>query len=364
MTHQKFSWLKCHIFTLAIVALATFKSHAQELDKTKQYDVVCVGFYNLENLFDTIVDPDPDKVLQEDFTPIGPKRWTSKKYYQKLENLSQVLSEIGTDLTPDGAAVIGLCELENREVIEDLIKMPKLKDRNYQIVHYHSPDARGIDVALIYNPKYFTLDTSFSFRLVMADKPKFRSRDQLLVSGNLLGERVHFMVNHWPSKSGGEKRSRPNREAAARLGRSVIDSIQTAEPNAKLIYMGDLNDEPHSNSVKHIMNTVKERKDAIGPKLYNPMEKLHDQGIGSHSWQGVWGVIDQMLFTPGFVAQKTEDFKDFRVYVAKIYNKEYLITKTGNWKGTPFRSFGGDVWQNGYSDHFAVYSYLVREKKE
>lgn len=363
MVKIKHTCLPKLILAFLLFSISTLATHSQELDKNKQYDVVCIAFYNLENLFDTIVDPDPNKVLQEDFTPLGPKRWTGKKYQQKLENLSRVLSEIGTDLTPDGAAVIGLCELENREVIEDLVKMPKLKDRNYKVVHYHSPDARGIDVALIYNPKYFTLESSQTITLTMPDSPKFRTRDQLLVSGTLLGERVHFIVTHWPSKSGGEKRSRPKREAAAKLGRAVIDSIQTAEPGAKLIYMGDLNDEPHSNAVKHIMNTVKDRKDAVGPKLYNPMEKLHDQGIGSHSWQGVWGIIDQMLFTPGFVAQTADDFKDFRFYVAKIYNKEYLRTTTGSWKGTPFRSFGGDVWQNGYSDHFAVYSYLVREKK-
>jgi endonuclease/exonuclease/phosphatase family metal-dependent hydrolase len=339
------------------------EAKGQQLDKNKEYTTVCVAFYNLENLFDTIADPDTNKILQEEFTPEGPKRWDSKKYKEKLENMSRVISEIGTDVTPDGAAIIGFCELENKEVIEDLIAMPKLKDRNYKVVHYHSPDKRGVDVALIYQPKYFKVTASKSYALNTPDDPDFKTRAQLLVSGIMDGEKVSFVVNHWPSKSGGEKRSRPKRIAAAQLGRHIVDSLLTEDAMAKVIYMGDLNDEPESKSVKEVMNCAKEIKAMKPGQLYNPMEKLNEQGIGSHAWRDNWSIIDQMLFTPGLLAASNDDYYTYRLFVVKVFNKEYLRSTTGSWQGYPFRSFSGDTWQGGYSDHFPVYTYLVREKR-
>jgi hypothetical protein len=354
---------RCSLLFLSLLFLAPLLVRSQELDKNKQYDVVCVGFYNLENLWDTIIDPDTNKILQDDFTPGSPKRWDSKKYNQKLLNMSKVLSEIGTDLSPDGAAVIGICEIENRAVLEDLVKQPALKARNYQIVHFESPDRRGIDVALLYQPKYFKLTSSKSYILRMPENPDFKTRNQMLVSGELSGEPFHFVVNHWPSKSGGEKRSRPGREAAGRLGRSIIDSLLAVDPNTKLIYMGDLNDEPESMAVKEMMNCAKDPKELGNGKLFNPMEKLDEQGIGTHAWRDNWSIIDQMIFTPGAVPSDMNDYKTLKYFVTKVYNKEYLRTQTGSWKGYPFRSFSGDTWQGGYSDHFPVYTYLVREKK-
>ncbi|MBT6440135.1 MAG: endonuclease/exonuclease/phosphatase family protein, partial [Flavobacteriales bacterium] len=163
---------------------------AQTLNPDKSYEVTCVGFYNLENLFDTIVDPDTNKILQEDFTPKSSKQWNSKKYYSKLDNMADVISKIGVSKSvPDGAAVLGVCEIENKSVLDDLVAHEKLKNKNYQIVHYDSPDKRGIDVGFLYQPKYFKVTSSKSFTLTLPDNDHFFTRDQLLVSGELNGEK-------------------------------------------------------------------------------------------------------------------------------------------------------------------------------
>jgi hypothetical protein len=222
--------------------------------KAQNYELVAIGYYNLENLFDTI---DSEGVEEGDFLPDGAKGWNADKYFHKLNQMSKVIAEIATDETKDGLAVFGVSEIENRMVLEDLVKTGGLKERNYEIVHYNSPDRRGIDVALVYNPKYFSVSHSASIPLIMEDTG-FRTRDQLVVSGKLLGEEVHFQVNHWPSRSGGEKRSRPKRDAAGQLARSIADSILSIDTNAKIIIMGDLNDDPTNNSVaKYLMATDK-----------------------------------------------------------------------------------------------------------
>lgn len=177
---------------------------AQETEK-KEYYVSGIGFYNLENLFDTILDLDPNKILQDDFTPEGPKAWTSERYHEKLNNLARVISELGTEISPDGVAILGVSEVENKEVLEDLVKEEKIKSRNYQIVHHESPDRRGIDVGFLYNPNYFKVESSQTYALKMPNDSNFFTRDQLVVNGYLNGEMIHVIVAHWPSRSGGEK---------------------------------------------------------------------------------------------------------------------------------------------------------------
>ena len=210
------------------------------------YKVGLVGFYNLENLFDTINDP---LKQDEEFLPQGANQWNTEKYTTKLHNMAYAISTIGTDITPDGIAVLGVSEIENRTVLEDLVVQPEIKNRNYQIVHYDSPDRRGVDVGLIYNPKYFKLVSSKSYRTVVPDQPDFITRDQLLVSGLFDGEMMHFIVMHWPSRYGGEKRSLPGRVAAATLCRHIADSILNEDANAKIIMMGDYNDYPDNKSI-------------------------------------------------------------------------------------------------------------------
>lgn len=334
-------------------------SQAQTLDPSKNFEVACIGFYNIENLFDTLDTPN---VLDTEFTPQGEKNWNTEKYYYKLRNNSRVISEMAMEITPDGVAVLGLSEIENRQVIEDLIKMESLKDRNYQIVHYDSPDRRGVDVALIYQPKYFKVTSTKSYPLTLPNDTSFKTRDQLLVTGDLLGERIHFIVCHWPSRRGGEARSAPLRMAAALLSRHIIDSLATADPAAKVILMGDLNDDPTNKSITKGLNACGKINKLKPGQLFNACEESYRKGIGTLAWKDSWNLFDQMILTQGLV-DNTNTFADFRFYKFKVFNKPYLMQTEGPWKGYPYRTFVGNDFKGGYSDHFPVYTILIREKK-
>ena len=196
--------MKNHFLLILAVLAFTLGINHVSAQEQQAYKVGLVGFYNLENLFDTINDPNKD---DEEFLPQGANQWNTEKYLAKLHNMAYAISTIGTDWSPDGVAVLGVSEIENRTVLEDLVRQPEIKDRNYQIVHYESPDRRGVDVGLLYNPKYFKLTNSKSYRTVVPDQPDFITRDQLVVSGLFDGEMMHFIVMHWPSRYGGEKRS-------------------------------------------------------------------------------------------------------------------------------------------------------------
>ncbi len=359
-----FSFLCVHmekIFSIVAVLLLQNILYSQELKKGKEYNVVCVAFYNLENLYDTIIDPDPNKTLQDDFTPNGDKKFTSERYQQKLTNMAKVISELGTESQPDGPAILGVCEIENRQVLEDLVDMPSIRSRNYKIVHYDSPDRRGVDVALLYQEKYFTYQSSKSFTLKDPSDSSFFTRDQLLVSGKIGNESFHFMVAHWPSRRGGEKRSRPNRILAAELGLKVMDSIRKSDPAGKVIYMGDLNDDPISYSLKNVIRAEGEITQVEQGEFYNPMEKLYHQGIGTLAYKDNWNLFDQFICTSTLVP-RDNDFSHYKYYKAKVFNAPYLKGSSGNFAGYPFRTYVGSTWQGGYSDHFPVYMYLVKEK--
>jgi hypothetical protein len=341
------------IFFLVLPFWSTF-SIAQE--KQSGSYIAAVGFYNVENLFDTLNTVDVD---DEEFTPTGKNQWNSQRYFEKLDRLSEVIAQLGMDLTPDGIAVLGLAEIENKSVIQDLISTDRLKNRGYQIVHYDSPDKRGVDVGLIYSPKYFKVESSKSFTLKLEGRDDFFTRDQLLVSGDFHGERVHFIVAHWPSRRGGEKKSSPLREAAADLARSIIDSILVAEgPKAKVIFMGDLNDDPVNKSMTVHMKSVGQKEKVKEGNVYNPFEDFYKKGIGTLAYQDAWNLFDQIVMTPAFI---DEQEKGFVYYKAKVFNKPFLMQSSGRFKGYPFRSFAGGQYLGGYSDHFPTYIYLKKQ---
>lgn len=348
---------------LLIGLVATCSLTAQTLDSKKSYEVACVGFYNLENLFDTIVDEDVNKILTEDFTPNGPKQFTSERYHQKLENLSKVIADMGVETTPDGAAVLGVCEIENKQVLQDLVAMPNIAGRNYQIVHYDSPDRRGIDVGFLYQEKYFKLISSTSYPLHDPEEKEFYTRDQLLVTGELNGEKMHFIVAHWPSRRGGEKRSRPKRILAAELGLHIMDSIRKEDPNAKIIYMGDLNDDPTSYSMKKTMKTKGNIESVKEGDLYNAMENFYKKGIGTLAWRDNWNLFDQLVCSSPLI-ETGSDFSSYKFFKARVFNEPYLKQTSGSFKGYPLRTYVGPTWQGGYSDHFPVYLFLIKEKQE
>ncbi len=325
----------------------------------KQYKIVSVGFYNLENLFDTI--DDPDNRGDDEFIPTGSKNWNREKYAEKLGNLGRVVSELGTDYTPDGVAILGVAEIENVHVLEDLVQHPILEERNYQIIHFDSPDHRGIDVGLLYQPKYFRpLKTT---PISMKEGPSNHgdtlfTRDILYVSGLLDGDTVHILVNHWPSRSGGESATTHLREYAAYLNKKAIDELYRKEENPKIILMGDLNDDPVSPSLKKVLGTKRKKHQTSKRDLFNPMYDLYRKGIGTNAWRDTWNLFDQLVISGTLVDEEAEGY---RYYQTSIHNEKYLTQKSGRYQGYPFRTFAGDNYQGGYSDHFPVYLYLIKE---
>lgn len=329
-----------------------------QLDSSKKYSINTVAFYNVENLFDTINDP---QTFDDDRTPKGRDKWTSIIYKKKLQNIAKVISEIGRDISNSGPSIIGLCEIENKNVLIDLINSEELKNNNYGIAHYDSPDERGIDVALLFNRTRFNPISSKAYPLYLKRKNGEAdfTRDHLLVSGYLDNELIHFIVNHWPSRSGGQMRSEPSRILAGRLNKKIIDSIISTNPLARIINMGDFNDNPHDKSIKPILNTVFKKTKIKDNQLYNPMEELYKKGHGSYRYRGKWDMIDQFMITKNLANNENSLF----FLKAAVFNKKYLINSDGKYEGYPFRSFAGGKFLNGYSDHFPIYMFLAKELK-
>ena len=341
---------------LAIISLNTV---AQE---KRNFKIHTIAFYNVENLFDTINDINKN----DEASPIMEIKFNrSEIYKKKVKNMASVIADIGSDLVNKSPSIVGLSEVENRNVIEDLLNNKHLLNKNYDIVHYDSPDERGIDVGLIYNKDVFKVNSTKSHELIIYDNKSSKrnyTRDQLVVSGLLDNELIHLIVNHWPSRSGGEERSRAGRMAAAELNKKIIDSLQNKYKNAKIITMGDFNDDPHDDSMKKILNAKKYIEDVKTNGIYNPMEViLSDQGIGSNAYRDVWQLFDQILVTEPFLNKK---YDSYQFYKAGIFNKSYLINKAGRYKGYPFRSFSWGSFTDGYSDHLPSYIYLIKEIKD
>ncbi|MAT55094.1 MAG: endonuclease [Saprospirales bacterium] len=322
----------------------------------QQYKVACIGFYNFENLFDTLDTPDK---FDEEFTPQGTRLWDGEKYSEKLHNLARVVSELGTDLTPDGPALLGVAEIENRQVLEDFVREPAIAKRGYEIIHYESPDRRGIDVALLYQPKYFTPLGSHPVRLNIKNEngDTVYTREILYVTGLLDGDTLHVLVNHWPSRRGGEKATRPLRNAAAMLNKNVRDSLIARNPAAKIIVMGDLNDDPTSPSVAKVLLAKPKKNQLRKGDFFNPWHAFYKRGIGTLAYRDAWSLFDQILITEGLVNPENPGY---HFYKAKVFNPTYLVQKTGQYKGYPFRTFDFDNYIHGYSDHFPVCIYLLK----
>lgn len=333
-----------------------------EAQEEKRFKIHTVAFYNLENLFDTINDP----LKFDEASPIMEmKSNRSEVYKQKIKNMARVIANIGSDQTNNSPAVIGVCEIENRKVLEDLVNDPLLLGKDYGIIHFEGPDRRSIDVALLYQKALFKPVDSSSHELLIYDdltRKRVYTRDQLLVSGKLDGDLIHILVNHWPSRSGGEARSRSKRVGAARLNKSLIDSLQSIDPYAKIFTMGDLNDDPTNESVKKVLKAKKEKKDVPLKGIYNPYESMFtDKGWGTTAYRDALSLFDQIMMTKPLIEK---DYSSYRFYKAGIYNPSYMFNKRGRYEGYPFRSFADGGFTGGFSDHFPVYVYLIKEVKE
>lgn len=324
-----------------------------------EYQVYSIAFYNLENLYDTLDDP---LKFDDDRTPKGKDRWTEEIYRKKINNMAFAISQIAVEEAFAPPVILGVCEIENREVLEDLITHPLLQPFDYGFIHYDSPDLRGIDVALLYRKEHFHPINSLTHELILEDPDipgkRVYTRDQLVVSGTLDGEQIDLIVNHWPSRSGGEKSSGPKREKAALLNLKIIDSLQRINPYAKIISMGDFNDDPNSKSFRKILKPKSNKNEVTLKEFYNPMMPMFKQGIGSLAYRDGWNLFDQILISQALLEKNTSAYTFFK---AGIYNPSFLTTSSGQYKGYPFRSFGSNGFTNGYSDHFPVYILLLKK---
>ncbi|MGM0549731.1 MAG: endonuclease/exonuclease/phosphatase family protein [Bacteroidota bacterium] len=342
--------MKKYLISLFILlVLSTGKTEAQ---KTKEY--VSIAFYNLENLFDTLDTPNK---RDEEYTPEGRKKWDTEKYQRKLQNMAAVIAQLGTQNTPNGPAVLGVCEVENKEVLADLVQESAIAKKNYQPILIEGPDGRGIDVGLLYQPTAFAVQNTKSYRLTMPFDSTYRTRDQLVVSGKLHGEPFHFVVNHWPSRYGGEEKSRPARIAAAQLTRSIVDSLITLKDKGRIVVMGDFNDDPNNISIETTLNAQPIPKRPKKKALYNTTQQLFEEGKGTLAYRGEWNLFDQLIVSGNLLTRRPKGYKVEEVY---ILDKPFLRQQEGDYKGYPNRTHAGRLYLGGYSDHFPVFMILKR----
>lgn len=304
-----------------------------------------IAFYNLENLFDIYNDATK---FDDDFLPRSERQWTKKRYDKKVLKLGEVISKIGYDETKEHPTIVGLAEVENKNVIRDLIESRHLNEFDYDFVHYNSQDERGIDVALLYDKSKFEVKNSKTYSIYLEDEigDQDYTRDILLVSGVLHSEIIHCIVNHWPSRREGEKESRHKRLKAAQKVLQIIEEVRGTYEDAKILVMGDFNDNPGNDSIKFL---------AEQGQLYNPMETLlsYSRGTLNHNFQ--WNLFDQILFSTNFFETENNALKFDE---ANIFDEKFLTQYKGKYKGQPFRTFVGRKYKGGYSDHFPVYLHL------
>ncbi|MFB9051791.1 endonuclease [Formosa undariae] len=302
-----------------------------------------IAFFNLENLFDITNDPN---TFDTDFLSTSEKRWTLKRYENKLFKLGLAISSIGKTETGTHPAIVGVAEVENAKVIQDLLDSEHLKDIPYAFVHYDSPDERGIDVALLYDKTRFTVTDSAPYSIVLIEEngQVDYTRDILRVSGIFDGEQIHFLVNHWPSKH--EESNEPKRMEVSNKATEIIESLKIDNPEAKIIVMGDFNDNSASESVQALVNNN---------SLFNPMEQLKSFDRGTVNYRFKWDVFDQFMLTHNFLDHRsgTHNFKS-----ANIFDPDFMKQYKGRFKGQPFRTYAGKTYKGGYSDHFPVYLLL------
>lgn len=326
-------------FTFAFIFLVSFST-----DKYNKNRNITVVFYNVENLFDTENTPGGNDA---EFTPKGANNWTEERYIKKINDISKVLSSINKKELPE---IIGLCEIENRKVLNDLVATNWLSGGNYKIEHYESRDYRGIDCALLYRPDEFKVIKSTPFHVSFTDDSKFTTRDILYVKGETKNhEEFHIFVNHWPSRIGGLDQTEPKRMAVARLLKSKIDSVQAVNPNANILVMGDMNDEPSNKSLNKVL--AAQSPDTKNAALLNLMYPIHKAKKGSYNYRGNWNMLDNIVVSAGLLDNKGFQCVEKQGFV--FHEKWMEYEKDG--EISPNRTYGGTNYYGGVSDHFPVY---------
>lgn len=323
----------------------------------KKLTTYAIGFYNQENLFDTKHDEGKNDY---DFLPTGSYKWDAEKYKCKLQNMSSVLAEMGTDKVAEGCAFIGLAEVENANCLKDLCAQPALKKRGMRFVHFEGVDKRGIDVAFIYNPKLFRVDEK-NTKLVpfRTDDKKLFTRGFLVVHGKMAGEHIVCIVCHLPSRrNGGDD----NRQLGAKQVYDIKQTIMGEDKNAKIFVMGDMNDDPTDDSMTKSLRGKERIADVAANDMYNPWISVLKRGTGTLSYRGKWNLFDQILLSPSLLnsQENSGDFRFLKYNSHQIFRRDYLFEQEGRYKGTPLRTFGSGKWLNGYSDHLPVVVYVSK----
>lgn len=321
-----------------------------------------IAFYNLENLFDTINN---NGKYDLEFSPKGDREWNSHKYWEKINKMSFTISQMTDPRTPKGPAIIGISEVENESVVKDLVNAGPLKDRKLKYIHHDSPDSRGIDVAMLYDPEMFRV---LSVTNTPLTEVKFPTRDQMAVTGVLGGlDTMTVIVCHWPSRLGGQDKSEPNRIAAGKLAHHIADSLWKVNPRQHVIVMGDLNDDPNNTSVAALpgLGAVYSPKKVKEHGFYNPWYDIWEEDYrGTLNYKDHWNLFDQIIVSGTLIDQKKRQGTGKLVYSdAQINDFEFLKNKPGTpYGGKPHRTYASKRWLNGYSDHFPTEIFLkVRE---
>jgi len=341
---QKNTHFTCAIF-FAWASLAP-AANAQHLPARPEN--IRVAFYNVENLFDTKDDP---LTSDEEFTPAAAKEWTEARYQTKLERLARVVDGM------QYPAFLGLAEVENHRVCADFINKTSLKKHQYKIVHFDSPDVRGIDVALLYQKKLFKVLNASTIRMDFPNElkgglPDYTTRDVLVVEGVFQKkDTLHLMIAHFPSRSGGQKESEPKRNYVAQQIRKKVDEIFSKTPDASIVLMGDLNDEPTDPSVRDYLH-AQPMSVAPGPEeLFDCMSRLDAEGQGSYKYRGDWNMIDHIILSGDmFCGSRRLQYAD-----SGIFRMDWMMYTGPKYGQQPNRTYGGDHYFGGYSDHLPVF---------
>lgn len=345
-----------------VAALLLLMSLSVSAQKTQQNYVI--GFYNLENLFDIYDDPVKN---DSEFLPEGKNKWTQAKYEKKLHNMAKVIRSMA-DNNKRWHTILGISEIENRLVIEDLVSQPEIADANYQIVHYDSPDRRGVDVALLYKPDQFTyLDSEaipFDFNSDIdfsdTDTSYFKTRDILMVHGLIAGEHFAFYVAHLPSRIGGKGGNLRGRGGEIIYNHAMM--MEEKYPGIKIVAMGDMNDNPTDDSMAKYLHGQERLENVTPGEFFSPYVSMLKAGYGSLCYQGVWSIYDLELVNYNLAHAPDGGLKIQPVtknhgkeYYGVVFKRPWMTTQKGQYKGYPFRTFSNGAFVGGYSDHYPTY---------
>ena len=328
------------IFTLFLVSCQTY---------TKVNPPFTVAFYNVENLFDTIDAPNK---MDEEFMPVEPKNWNTVRYNKKLADLARVITAIDSIKLP---VLVGVCEIENDAVLNDLVAQTSLKKADYKIVWNDGPDTRGIDCALLYQPSVFKVISSEFLPVIDLNEPDFQTREVVYVKGNIGNEEFHVFVNHWPSRRGGEEASEHKRILAANVVRNKVNEIFTLNALPNIIIMGDMNDEPANRSLAEVLNAQPNNVLPENQQLVNLMYDEFESGKGSYNYQNDWNMIDNMVIS-GALINKTTGLKS-KLDNGFIFHQPFMKFKNNQGDISPNRTYGREYY-GGISDHFPIYMIL------